>query len=188
MLTGLLVCFCNAKLVGRPRSGVPRYVCSNAPGYPSCGKTATNTKRTDEHIRDMALVALDTPAFLAKLRNREVVESDTATLVRNDERKLAELAEDWGQDKITRREWMAARVVVEQRLERNRSSLARESRLFVLAGFVGTLAEMYERWAKLNVSQRRAIIIAACVLSIKVNPCNPKKRWDPDRFDPEWVA
>ncbi|WP_106128126.1 recombinase family protein [Pseudosporangium ferrugineum] len=187
LLTGLLVCHCGARLVGRPRSGVPRYVCSNAPGYDSCGKTATNTARTDDHVRDLVIVALDSPEFIERLRSRQALGSEASDAVKDDELQLEALAQQWARKEITRREWMAARVVVEQRLERNRAAAARESRRHVLRGFVGTLQEMYQRWERMNVSQRRAVL-SATLHSITVNPADPRKRWDPDRFVPEWIA
>ncbi|WP_092557816.1 recombinase family protein [Actinoplanes derwentensis] len=187
LLTGLLICHCNARLVGRPRSGVPRYVCSNAPGYDSCGKTATNTKRTDDYIRDLVIVALDSPEFIALLRSQQALGSEASDAIKDDEQELEDLARDWAHKKITRREWMAVRVIIEQRLERNRAAEARESRRNVLRGFIGTLEEMYARWERMNVSQRRAVLNAA-LISVKVNPADPKKRWDPDRFVPEWIA
>src|SRR5690606_15454035 len=47
MLSGILRCErCGTGMVGRPRSGVPRYVCPNTPGGNSCGSLATNAAST----------------------------------------------------------------------------------------------------------------------------------------------
>jgi hypothetical protein len=46
---------------------------------------------------------------------------------------------------------------------------------------------MLARWEQLNTSQRRAVV-GAVVRRIVVEPANPRKRWDPDRFKPDWVA
>jgi site-specific DNA recombinase len=47
LLSGILRCGrCGYSMCGRPRSGVPRYVCPNVPGTDSCGGVATNAAHT----------------------------------------------------------------------------------------------------------------------------------------------
>jgi hypothetical protein len=82
---------------------------------------------------------------------------------------------------------MAARTPIEQRLEKARSQLARQSHANVLQAFIGTFDDMLARWEQMNTSQRRAVV-GAVVRRIVVEPANPRKRWDPDRFKPDWVA
>jgi hypothetical protein len=188
LLSGILRCGkCGASMNGRPRSGVPRYVCPNMPGGTSCGGIATNAAKTDDHVRDMVLTALDTPELAASLRGEESRDSHLAEAVRADEEQLEELATAWAQREITRKEWMAARTPIEQRLDQNRAKLASQSRVSVLHQFLGPLADMQERWGALNTSQRRAIV-SAVVRRVTVNPANPRKKWDPDRFEFEWIA
>ncbi|MFE2635602.1 recombinase family protein [Streptomyces scopuliridis] len=178
---------CGWGMVGRPRSGTPRYVCPNTPGTEACGGTATNAERTDTHVRDMVLAALESPAFVERLRGQDDVSADLYDEIRIDEQELEELARDMGERRISRKEWMIARQPVEERLERNRAKLAKVSRVAVLMGFVGTFEDMQARWKSMNNSQRRAII-TACVRSIEVRAANPQKRWDPDRFVIDWIA
>ncbi len=195
LLSGILRCGkpkpdghpCGWGMIGRPRSGVPRYVCPNTPGTDSCAGTAVNAERADNHVRDMVLAALESPAFIERLRDHDEPGSDLYEEVRTDEQELEELARDMGERRISRKEWMIARQPIEERLERNRARLAKVSRTGILNGFVGTFEDMQERWKKLNQSQRRAII-TACVRSIEVRPANPRKRWDPDRFVFDWFA
>ena len=188
LLTGVLYCGkCGWHMNGRPRSGVPRYVCPNVPGTESCGGTATNTAKTDAHVRDMVLTALDSPELAHRLRGEESDDSELSEAIRADEEQLEELAAAWAEREITRKEWMVARTPIEKRLERNRAKLKRQSRVFVLHDFIGPLDEMAARWEKMNVSQQRAII-SAVVRKITVKPANPRKKWDPDRFVFEWVA
>lgn len=195
LLSGVLRCGkpkgegkpCGWRMSGRPRSGVPRYVCPNTPGTDACAGTATNAERTDEHIRDMVLAALESPAFVERLRGQDDVSGDLYEEIRIDEQELEELARDMGERRISRKEWMIARQPIEERLERNRTKLAKVSRVAVLMGFVGTFEDMQKRWKKMNNSQRRAII-TACVRSIEVRPADPRKRWDPDRFAFDWIA
>ncbi len=174
-------------MCGRSRSGVPRYVCPNVPGTGTCGGTATNAAKTDDHVRDMVLTALDSPNMAQRLRREQGQDTSLADQMRADEEQLEELAAAWAAREITRKEWMAARAPIEQRLEKARARLARQSRTSVLRDFVGTYEEMLDRWQRLNTSQRRAIV-SATVRSITVHPANPRKKWDPDRFEFEWVA
>ncbi|MFI1398486.1 recombinase family protein [Streptomyces sp. NPDC020681] len=195
LLSGVLRCgkpkadgkACGWRMNGRPRSGVPRYVCPNTPGTDACAGTATNAERTDEHVRDMVLAALESPAFVERLRSQDDGGRELYDEIRTDEEELEELARDMGERRISRKEWMIARLPIEERLERNRGKLAKVSRAAVLMGFVGAFEDMQARWKHMNNSQRRAII-TACVRSIEVRPANPRKRWDPDRFVFDWIA
>ncbi|MDG9704832.1 recombinase family protein [Streptomyces sp. DH37] len=195
LLSGILRCAkpkadgtpCGHGMVGRPRSGVPRYVCPNTPGTDGCGGTATNAGKTDEHVRDMILTALDSPTLRKRLQRPDDEGNGLYEEIRADEEELEELARDFGNRKISRKEWMIARQPVEERLERNRAKLSKTSRTAVLLAFVGSYEDMRERWEKMNDSQRRAIVTAT-VRAIEVAPANPRKRWDPDRFIFDWIA
>lgn len=188
LLSGILHCGrCGYSMCGRPRSGVPRYVCPNVPGTEACGGVATNAARTDAHVRDMILTALDSPVLGARLQQQRGSDSELVGQLRADEEQLEELATAWAEREISRREWMAARTPIELRLERARSQLARQSHANVLQPFIGTFDDMLSRWEQMNVSQRRAVV-GAVVHRIVVEPADPHKRWDPDRFKPDWVA
>jgi site-specific DNA recombinase len=188
LLSGILRCGrCGWSMCGRPRSGVPRYVCPNMPGTEACGGVATNAARTDKHVKDMVLTALDSPALGSRLHGEESQDSELVKEIGADEDQLEELATAWAEREITRKEWMAARTPIDQRLDRNRAKLARQSRVSVLRDFVGPLDEMIARWEDMNVSQRRAIV-GAVVRTIDVKAADPRKKWDPDRFDFEWIA
>lgn len=195
LLSGILRCgkvlpdgtVCGHGMVGRPRYGVPRYVCANVPGTDACGGSGTLAEPTDDYVRDMVLGALESPAFMDRLRGSDDAGAELYEEIRADEEELEELARDVGERRITRKEWMIARQPVEERLERNRARLAKVSRVAVLLEFVGSFEDMQERWEKLNVSQRRAVI-RACVRSISVVRAKPRNRWTPDRFVFDWIA
>lgn len=174
-------------MCGRPRSGVPRYVCPNLPGGDTCGGMATNAKRTDDHVRDLVLVALSSPELAERLRDRGEVDPELPASIRADEAQLEELATAWASGEITRGEWRVAREVIESRLDRNRSKLARVSATAPIDNLVGDYDDLLARWDAMNVSQRRAVV-AAVLDRVDVNPSNPRKRWDPDRFEPRWRA
>lgn len=188
LLSGILRCSkCGGGMVGRPRSGVPRYVCPNVPGTATCGGTATNAARTDDHVRDLVLVALASPDLAARLRQNDDDEPGIAAAVRADEEQLEELAAAWASRELSRGEWQTARGIIEARLERNRSKLVRASSTAAIAGLVGEYDDLLARWEAMNTSQRRAVV-SAVLDRVDVNPADPHKRWDPDRFAPIWRA
>jgi DNA invertase Pin-like site-specific DNA recombinase len=195
LLSGILRCGkpkgdgkpCGWGMVGRPKSGVPRYVCPNTPGRDSCGGTATVAARTDRHVRDMVLTALDSPAMRKRLNKETRQDTGLSEAIREDEELLEQFAIDLATRKMKRPEWIAARSVVDARLEANYAKLAKQTGASVLAGFLGTYEDMLARWESpgMNTSQRRAIV-GAVVRGILVLPAT--KKWDPDRFDFDWIA
>lgn len=188
LLSGILRCdLCQTGLVGRPRSGVRRYVCPNEPGGKGCGRIATNAERTDSHVRDMVLIALESPEVVDRIRKNDATESDHhAQLVRY-ENMLEELAEDWALEKITKKEWMTARAPIEAKITKLQNKADKRTSGLALLTFVGPLDVMLDRWKRLNTSQRRAIVTSA-VRTIQVQSANPRKKWDPDRFEPDWIT
>lgn len=196
LLSGILTCgkptgegtVCGAGMSGRPREGTRRYACHKVPGKLSCGGIATVAGRTDDHVRDMILTALASPDMISRLSAKQDGDADLSAQIAEDEQDLAELAVMAATKKITRAEWMVARTIVEKRLEANRAKQVRKIGAPMLIGFLGTFEDMSQRWEKtLNDSQRRAII-SATVHKIVVHPSNPRKKWDPDRFEFDWVA
>ncbi|MCH7229596.1 recombinase family protein [Glycomyces sp. L485] len=189
MLSGILRCGkCGHQMSNRPRSGTPRYVCPNLPGGKSCGGTATNGAKTDELIRDMVLEALASPNLAERLQQRGAPNDGLAERIRTAEDRADELAADWAAGEITRSEWRTAKDVLDKQLERDRETLARSTQTRALNGFLGvTPGQIRLRWDGLGTGQRTAVV-AAVVERIIVHPANPRKRWDPDRFEIVWRA
>lgn len=189
LLSGILRCGrCGAGLVGRPRSGVPRYVCPNTPGGRSCGRLATLAEPTDAHIRDMVLAALAGPGLAAVLHRRgSGGEAEIVARLRAAEDRLAELAADYASGAIGRGEWRAARTVLDRQIGRDRNSLARASSAAAVADWTGGVAELAARWEGLDVARRRALV-AAVVDTVTVAPARPGRTFQPDRFTVIWRA
>lgn len=190
LLSGILRCGrCGGAMCGRPRSGVPRYVCPNTPGGSTCGRTATNAAHTDDHVRDLVLVALASPELGRRLRGHDEVDPALPAAIRHDEEQLEELAAAWAAGDITRGEWRVARDIIDKRLGHNRTKLARTATASAapLDDWHGSYDDLLARWEGLNVAQRRSL--AATVLErVDVAPADPRRRWDPDRFHPVWRA
>ena len=186
LLSGILRCgLCGGKMCGRPRAGVPRYVCPNMPGGNTCGRIATNAAHTDEHVRDRVLTALASPELAARLRHSDAVPPERLASIRADEAQLEELSAAWANRELSRGEWKIAREIIEVRLDRNRPRLPRSSAVAPLADLVGTYDDLLDRWEQMNVSQRRAVAVAV-LDRVDVGPSNPRKRWDPERFELRW--
>jgi site-specific DNA recombinase len=158
LLSGILHCGrCQRPLVGRSQRGKPIYCCNRDTG--GCGGISITGEATDEHVRDLVLTALDSPAMAQRLRQREP-EPDLHAQIRADEDELETLAAEKGSGEISRAEWKIARAPVVARLGAARERLATSTQTNTLGGFIGTPEEMQVRWDEANLSQRRAVITA----------------------------
>lgn len=188
LLSGLLRCGkCGTGMVGRPRSGVPRYVCPNTPGGTSCGGMATGAARTDEHIVGMVLTALASPALAEHLIDDGSERSRDAAALAGAERDMEVLAEMLGAGEMTRDEWRAARRPLAERVEALRTALLVDRRTALLTGVDLTGADLQTAWDGMTVAQRRELV-ASVVERIEVASADPRRKWDPDRFALAWRA
>jgi site-specific DNA recombinase len=186
LLSGIARCaHCGEGMIGRPKAGQPRYVCSNLPGGRSCGRMATVAAPLDETVRDAVLLALSEPGALARMQQRDDIDPAVVESVHRDEAKLEDLAGAWASDEITRSEWTTARGVIESRLKRNRATLSRATRTEPLAALATGTGDLRDRWDALPIGQQRAII-AALLERVIVRPADRSRRYDPDRFDLIW--
>ncbi|ABW15635.1 Recombinase [Parafrankia sp. EAN1pec] len=189
LLSGILRCgICTGRISGHNTGRGRRYYCPGAPGSTSCGRLTMGMDRTDIHIRDTVLLALDSPDFRERLHRRAKVDPAIRTSVKNDERLLSELDEDRTAGRISRARWLQMSDTVNARLETNRRKLAAVPSLRALEGLDGSYEEMLPVWEARNISQRRAIV-TACVSHIIVNRAARRGPvFDPDRFDPQWLV
>jgi len=186
LLSGILVCGrCGHGMVGRPRSGVPRYVCPNVPGTSACGGVATNTARTDQLVRDMVLLALASPEMGASLLRSRDIDPELEAAVRRDEDALTDLVAEKDDGLISRGEYLSRRARLDSRLEANRAKLVRATEVAPLTLFSGNYDDLLARWNAKNLSQQRAIV-GAVLQRVAVGPADPRRKWDPDRFQPLW--
>jgi site-specific DNA recombinase len=188
LLSGILRCgHCGAGLGGRTKGDIARYVCPAGPGKTACGRLSTIARPTDNYVRDLVLVALESPDLVRRLHAQDDVPPDLVRAVDADETRLAELAEAYGLGEITAPEWRAAREPLTARLDANRATLARASRATALDGFTGHYDDLRARWDELDTGARRALI-AAVLDHVTVKPATRRPKWDADRFDPAWRA
>jgi DNA invertase Pin-like site-specific DNA recombinase len=160
---------------------VSRYCCIKRPGAPGCGATTVVAERLDELITDAVLHRLGTRAMAKALRKppRRRVDVDVTRL----ERDLEDLAADFGAGSISRREWLAARKPLDERLARARRTLDATNGTAALAPFHGT--DVRETWDKLDVDRQRAVL-SALIDRVVVRPATKPGTFTPDRVDVVW--
>ena len=193
LLVRLLRCsLCGERLIARPRSGGQRrYACAKGPGFAGCGKTYVAAEPVEAFVVEAILEALDSPQLAATLAGRLASEPDSERWQQEAnaaEAQLTELADEYGEQRITMVEWRAARKPIEQRLTVARKQLGKVSRSTVLDGYVGNAQALRDSWDSLDLTRQHAIV-EALVDHVEVHPGRPGyNRFDPARLRPVWRA
>lgn len=173
---GLVRCQCGAPMRGRPNSAGSRdYSCasptSNGVG---CGKVSIRSAQVDEYVLALVRERIQDGAWFERLAQAEDDSDGPArsfALVTELEGELSGLADDYGQGRITRAEWMAARGPLTTRLDRARRELTRHDDGDSLAVLAGGIARWDAEWSKAegNVDRRRAML-RAVLASVTIGP------------------
>jgi hypothetical protein len=163
---------------------VTRYVCIKRPGAAGCGATTVVADKLDQLLTEAVLHRLQSPAMTRALRvkpnnKKNGVDVDLSRI----ERELEDLAADYGNGAISRREWLAARKPLEERRDRARRDIDHTNGTAALAQFRGT--DVRARWEQLDVDRKRAVL-DALVDRVTVLPSTTPGRFNPDRVEVEW--
>lgn len=190
LLAGMLRCGrCGEPLVSRPRQdGRRRYVCARGPGLQGCGKMAVVADEVEELVVEMALYRLEGPDLARALAAARLGDQEANHQRDLDDaaEQLEELAAAYGNREFTMQEWIAARAPVEERLNKARAALARDTGTAAISEFIGDAEALRRIWPDLPLSRRRAIL-AALLDHVVVNPARRGfNRFDPDRVAPIW--
>lgn len=183
---------------GTRPDGARRWACNKRPGGDACGRIAiigespravdpdpdADPKDLEDLVTAAVLYRLRSPSVTRAMRKpKRTTGPDHAAVIEAGERKLEELAEMFGAGELDRREWLAARAVVDDRLKGARRSLAREQ---------GTQALLPLRdvdpataWDSLDIDQRRAVL-GALIERIVISPAGGRSTFAPDRVDIVW--
>jgi DNA invertase Pin-like site-specific DNA recombinase len=166
LLVRLLRCGrCGETLVSRPTDGGKRrYMCARGVGFTGCGRLYIKADELELFVVEAVLHRLDSPELAAAMNGgsgdpdseRMQAELDEATA------HLAELAQAYGEKRITLGEWLAAREPIERRQATAKRQLARLGRVSVVEGHVGHASALRKLWPDLPLTRQRAI--AAAVL------------------------
>ena len=186
LLTGIARCGrCGHPLWFASRSGRPTYRCYKGEGRNGCGGTTIAAEATEALVRDLVLAALAGPE-LAEARRRAAGDDRRQAKAADDltdaEARLDELAGDFADGTISRREWLAARGRLEERIT--------DARRVLDSNGNGTLADLPSDADALraawdahedDVDWRRALV-AAVIDRIDVQPATKLgPKLDPDR-------
>jgi hypothetical protein len=187
VLAGLLRCGrCGEQLyTNHRRNGTRRYICHTQP-HAGCGGIAITAEPLEELVTGAVLQRLDSPVMRNAVRKRDKratsKSDDGVERLADVERELEELARDYGEQRITRREWLAAREPLEKRRNRAIRAIERESKTHVLHPLRDV--DVTKMWTKLNLDRRRAVL-AALIDHVTISPATQKK-FDSDRVDVHW--
>lgn len=193
LLSGILRCGrCSSPLWTswrKMRNGdrVPRYACIRRPGHSGCGKTTVVAAPLDDLIRDAVINSL-AGRHLAKARkqraSRDGEERAAARELADAERRLEELAGDFADGTIGRREWLAARERLEKRIAEASRTLDRNRG--PLADLPSDADALREAWDAGTVEWRRAVV-GTVIERVTVAPAaRARAKFDPDRVDITW--
>ena len=189
LLTGYIRCAkCGGRMFASPRGDkARRYVCRLQPGEPNCGQMSITSVPVEELVFEMIVAALDSPALAEAMESRGEADDGLTEAVRRDSQSLEELAADYyGEHRISREEFMAARSVLEKRLEANRSRLARRDGRGLLGTLVGDSGAVRRAWEGGSLEWRRSVV-GALLDRVVIEPGRPGRRpFDPDRVKPVW--
>jgi DNA invertase Pin-like site-specific DNA recombinase len=129
-------------------------------GHNHPGREAGHVSIAAEALENLILEALFTAvendklgAIIGEQRARKAAAPDLAAI----EADLRALAEDHGHGRISRAEWLAARVPLEERLTAAQAALDADARVSALDAVD---VDLRQRWPSLDVDQQRAILAA----------------------------
>lgn len=196
LLSGLLRCGkCQGTLYSAARKtrngGVERrYVCVSGPDHRGCGSITVTAVPVEAWLTEACLYRLDTPeaeAFLSGSDRAASQRGEFAERLERAEARLAELAEMFANEEISRAEYLAARPVAEKRAHdaaRRLNDLAGQDSLDALIGQGAVLAE---QWETLSLDRQHAII-RAVLNSASIGPGLPGRNgFTPERITPDWA-
>jgi hypothetical protein len=189
-LSGVLRCGrCGQVMYAAARGGGQRqWRCKTLPGDNGrhCGQLSATAEPIDTLVNESLLLRLDGAAVRRALRKKHGVGNDATVTVANLEQRLIDLGKDQDNGLISRKEWLARRGPLQERLDATRAQLAHPERDEALAQLDG--GDIRERWATLSVAQQRAVV-ALVIDRVVISP-PPKRgaRFDAERVDVIWRA
>jgi site-specific DNA recombinase len=170
-------------------NGKPRYVCPSRAGAGGCGKIAISAEPFEKMVTRDVISVITGPKFKKALKT--AAGDDTARrkaaleLTAAEERKT-EMAGDYADGTISRREWMTARDRLDERIDTATKVLATDTG--PLAGLPTTQNALTELWDAAPVSWRRAVL-ESCVDRIEVSRAvRVGARFDEGRVTTRWIV
>lgn len=191
LLGGLAVCgACGEVLVSSSANRAAIYACRRVAGQRdnACGSLSVRTHLAEAEVRDQLLGVVDSDAFADALASTDTGDDGEAESLRSDEERLDQLATDYADAAITRREWLAARDRLQRRIAATRARMEASSTTAALRGLPSGQEALRQWWEEADTDARRAVIEAACE-RVEIAPADrskPRSRFDPDRVRITW--
>lgn len=191
LLTGMLRCAkCGERLFVRRRSvdRVRRYGCEKRPGARGCGGVHIIAEPLDDHIRDVVLDYLDSPAMAAALdahdRRTDSVDVDA---LHADESALEELSRDYYTERmLSRPEYLASRDTLEERIRAARGKLGRANGTGPVRAVARLGANLRAAWEHEPLDWRRQVLSAVVDRIAIASAVRGRNAFDPSRVSVEW--
>jgi site-specific DNA recombinase len=180
---------CGTTLWSSWANGKPRYVCSSRTGAGGCGKVTISARPFEEMVTRDVIELITGPKF--KKAIKAAAGDDTARrkaaleLTAAEERKT-EMAGDYADGTISRREWMTARDRLDERIDAATRALAADTG--PLAGLPTTKKALTELWDAAPVDWRRAVIDTVIDRIEVSRAARVGARFDEGRVTVRWKA
>jgi len=160
--------------------GRPAYRAHNRPGR-EAGNVTIAALPLEDLILEMLFTAVEDDRLGERLGERRAKLAAVPD-VGGIEADLRALAEDFGQGRITRGEWLAARGALDARLQAAHAAIG-------ATVAVPVPVDLRASWPSLDVDRQRAIL-AAVFEAVLIHPARVKggPGIDPDRVEPRWRA
>jgi site-specific DNA recombinase len=190
LLSGLVYCGrCGGRLHSGTHGDEARiWICRRTPGDDNrCGNLSVRADPVDTLVEKALLHRLDSPALTRAVRSgksRDKKAKASAAKLVDLENRLTQLGLDHDSGLISRKEWLARRDPLVERLDAAKRDVAYENGTTALQAFEGV--NVRRRWAKLTLDQQREV---AALLIDRVTILEPVRRgnsFDPDRVDLVW--
>jgi DNA invertase Pin-like site-specific DNA recombinase len=189
LLTGIVYCGgCGARMTGRPtKTRVRRYVCVADHG--GCNKVGIAAEPVEEIVADAALVALDNPASMDRLRSASLDSSLSSLLadLQAGELRLQQLTTDhYAHGLIGRAEFFAARAELEGRNDHLRSQISSATAKLVTTNVATAGGSLRNQWLTMPLD-RQAAVIRAVLERVTIAPVLTRSgRFDQERLGLVW--
>lgn len=191
LLSGIARCgLCGQPLYASLRAdGRGRYACIKSPGRPGCGRLAVVAEPLEGEVVARVLAALDSPGFTEALTATPDDDGpDLGGEIADAENRLDEIAGDYADGAISRREWLVARERLTDRIAAARRQLDAAGFDRVLAALPAGADRLAAAWEAGDVDWRRAVLVAVAA-RIEVAPATKRgNRFDPERVTITWRA
>lgn len=189
----LLQCACGGRMTPHPRPGGHRgYQCSSQLG--GCGKLRRTAPPLEDHVRDMALQALATPAMRGKLVEQLGDVDATARAQqligqRETERaRLADLRERLGDGRIDPDDFTPAKEGIVTRVGELDAALAKttDTSGALIATLPPTFEALQQAWGEWPLDVRRAVLKLVVERVELRGRLSPGTRFQPDQVKIRW--